>query len=92
MATARNTKTVKRSTKKVPIFAAVRDVRNVVFKKDNLNIPTSDALNQVMKWGKLNKIQAALFSLLFIIRLISVFDKIKLTGIPIRENTAKVQS
>lgn len=63
MATARNTKTVKRSTKKVPIFAAVRDVRNVVFKKDNLNIPTSDALNQVMKWGKLNKIQAALFSL-----------------------------
>lgn len=63
MATARNTKTVKRSTKKVPIFAAVRDVRNVVFKKDNLNIPASDALNQVMKWGKLNKIQAALFSL-----------------------------
>lgn len=63
MATARNTKTVKRSTKKVPIFAAVRDVRNVVFKKDNLNIPISDALNQVMKWGKLNKIQAALFSL-----------------------------
>lgn len=63
MATARNTKTVKRNTKKVPIFAAVRDVRNVVFKKDNLNIPASDALNQVMKWGKLNKIQAALFSL-----------------------------
>lgn len=63
MATARNTKTVKRSTKKVPIFAAVRDVRNVVFKKDNLNISASDALNQVMKWGKLNKIQAALFSL-----------------------------
>lgn len=63
MATARNTKTVKRSTKKVPIFAAVRGVRNVVFKKDNLNIPASDALNQVMKWGKLNKIQAALFSL-----------------------------
>lgn len=63
MATARNTKTVKRSTKKVPIFAAVRDVRSVVFKKDNLNIPASDALNQVMKWGKLNKIQAALFSL-----------------------------
>ena len=63
MATARNTKTVKRSTKKVPIFAAVRDVRNVVFKKDNLNIPASDTLNQVMKWGKLNKIQAALFSL-----------------------------
>lgn len=63
MATTRNTKTVKRSTKKVPIFAAVRDVKNVVFKKDNLNIPASDALNQVMRWGKLNKIQAALFSL-----------------------------
>lgn len=63
MATARNTKTVKRSTKKVPIFAAVLDVRNVVLKKDNLNIPASDALNQVMKWGRLNKIQAALFSL-----------------------------
>lgn len=63
MATTRSTKTVKRSAKKVPIFAAVRDVRAAIFKKDTLNLPASDALNQVMKWGKLNKIQAALFSL-----------------------------
>lgn len=52
----------KRKPTKKPIFAAMRDVYLSMCRKNKIDIPTTQSLQQVMGYAKLSKAQACLFS------------------------------
>ena len=57
-----NKATTKKKTTKKPIFAAMRDVYISMCRKNKIDIPMTQSLQQVMRYAKLSKIQACFFS------------------------------
>lgn len=57
-----NKTTTKKKTAKKPIFAAMRDVYISMCRKNKIDIPMTQSLQQVMRYAKLSKIQACFFS------------------------------
>lgn len=57
-----NKTTTKKKTTKKPIFAAMRDVYISMCRKNKIDIPMTQSLQQVMRYAKLSKIQACFFS------------------------------
>lgn len=64
VASKKSTTTKKNQTnvKKKPVFAAMREVFHLICRHDSLNVKMTKDLEQVMKWGKISKEEALLFS------------------------------
>ena len=57
-----NKTTTKKKTTKKPIFAAMRDVYISMCRKNKIDIPMTQSLQQVMRYAKISKTQACFFS------------------------------